>query len=101
MYVDAGAIKRSYDIVGKGYEIKTGNAINQEKMQELAVKKAKAKGADAVFYKLVYISTYGATAINTRAQTDTIHRGIITTSATSITPVTGYWHKEILFLKYK
>lgn len=102
VFVDAAAIKRSYDIIGKGYEKPgLGGAMNLEKMQAEAIKKAKKKGADAIFYREIYISTNGGTAINTRAQTDSIYRGIVTTSSTSITPVTGYWHKEILFLKYR
>ena len=101
VYVDEKAIKKQYDIVGKGYaEPGWRHKLDQEKMLEMAIEKAKKNGADAVFFKETFIPTTG-TAVNTRTQTDSVGKTVITNSNTSVIPVYGYFNKEILFLKYK
>jgi PBP1b-binding outer membrane lipoprotein LpoB len=101
VYVDERSIKKQYDIVGKGYaEPNWMRKLDQEKMLEMAIEKAKKNGADAIFFKETFIPTPG-TAVNTHTQTDTLGKSVITSSNTSIMPVYGYLNKEILFLKYK
>ncbi len=102
IYVDAGAITRSYKIVGKGYiESSWTGKSNLKKMLALAVNEAKQNGADAVFYRELFVPTpLPATNIQTYSRTDSIPRGIITNSQTMVTPSYGFFYKELLFLKY-
>jgi hypothetical protein len=101
VYVDERSIKKQYDIVGKGYvEPNWMHKLDQEKMLEMAIEKAKKNGADAIFFKETFIPTPGTT-VNTHTQTDTLGKSVITSSNTSVMPVYGYLNKEILFLKYR
>lgn len=101
VYVDESAIKKQYEIVGKGYlQTPVWRQNVQEKLLEKAIEKAKKNGADAIFYKEVFIPTPG-TNISTYSQTDSLNKGLITKTNTSISPTYGYFHKELLFLKYK
>src|SRR3954469_25770340 len=74
VYVDAGAIKKTYTIVGKGYmEGMTLSKKGYEKMQKKALKKAKEKGADAVLFQDVYYNesnSYNSSncAVNSRPE---------------------------------
>lgn len=102
VYVDQGAITQSYKIIGKGYiQPNWRGMTNLKKMLAVAVGKAKQNGADAVFYRETFIpaSMPGAN-IQTYSRTDSIARGIITSSQTTVAPSYGFFHKEMLFLKY-
>jgi hypothetical protein len=102
IYVDPGAITRSYKIIGKGYiEPNWRGKTNLPKMLAIAVNQAKQNGADAVFYRETFFPTpIPATNIQTYSRTDSIARGIITSSQTMVTPSYGFLYKEVLFLKY-
>lgn len=101
VYVEESAIKRKYVIVGKGYmEPNWRGQVNQDKMLKYAIEKAKKNGADAVFFRDIFIPTPG-TNINTYSRTDSVGRSSITNSGTTIGPAYGYFHKEMLFLKYE
>lgn len=101
VYVDEKTIVRPYDVVGKGYERPNWKGvIRKERILEMAITKAKQNGADAVFFKEMYIPAAG-TNVSTHSRTDSLGKNIITNSSTAISPVYGYWHREVLFLKYK
>jgi hypothetical protein len=101
IFVDEKAISRHYLIIGKGYEVPGwGGLLNREKMLARAVEKARKNGADAVFYRDQFIPSPG-TQINTQSRTDSVGKAMVTSSSSSVNPVYGYWHHEILFLKYQ
>lgn len=87
--------------MGKGYPQTPFLKQNaQEKLLEKAIEKAKKNGADAIFYKEIFIPSPG-TKISTYSQTDSLNKGLVTKTNTSVSPTYGYFHKELLFLKYK
>lgn len=100
VYVDEQAIARPYIIMGKGYH-QPGflKRNNYEKLMEKAIQKAKEKGADAIFFREVFVPT-PSTTVNTRSQTDSIGKGVFSISNTSINQSPGYLRGEILFLRY-
>lgn len=101
VFVDEAAIKKPYEIIGKGYAQASWRSRNdQEKILEKAIEKARKNGADAIFYKEIFIPATG-TNINTYTRTDSLEKSLVTNSNTSVSPVYGYFHKEMLFLKYK
>jgi hypothetical protein len=99
IFVDRDAIKKNYDIVGKGYV--HGLAINKqiEKLQDKVIEKAKKKGSDAVLIQDYYVPNTGA-IINTSSRTDSISKGLLTIGISSVhtTGTSGY---NIFFLKYR
>lgn len=99
VYVDQGAIKKSFTIIGKGYEkyVPYGRH-NIEKLQAKAVQKAKQKGADAILFQDYYLVQPGTT-INTTTRTDTLDKAVVTTGNTYVGPVLSSG-RHILFLKY-
>ena len=101
VFVDENAIPRPYLIIGKGYHTSGpwGNP-QREKMLEQALAKARKNGADAVYFVDRFIPAPGTT-INSQTSTDSLGKGLLTRSTTAISPVDGYWHHEILFLKYR
>lgn len=101
VFVDASSIKREYEIIGKGYtEPNWRGQVNQEEMLRSAIEKARKNGADAIFFKEVFVPTPG-TNISTHSRTDSAGKSLVLNTNTEITPVYGYFHKEMLFLKYK
>jgi iron uptake system EfeUOB component EfeO/EfeM len=103
VFVDASAIKKEYTIIGKGYSEIIYNwkqKLHSEKILTSAIEKAKQNGADAVFFKETFIYTQG-TNINTHGRIDSVGKAVVTASSTTISPTVGYFHNEILFLKYK
>lgn len=101
VFVDEKAIPRPYLIIGKGYEVPAwGGFLNREKMLAKALEKARKYGADAVFYRDQFIPSLG-TQVSSQTRTDSVGQAMVTSTNTSVTPVYGYWHHEILFLKYK
>jgi hypothetical protein len=100
VFVDESAIKRKYEVIGKGYvEPNWRGQLQQERILEKAIEKAKKNGADAVFFKETYIVTSGSN-ISTQSRADSVGKSLITNSNTAVSPVYGYFHKELLFLKY-
>ena len=96
VFVDEGAIKRKYDIVGKGYMSTAMAAANPEKIQTRAVTKAKQKGADAVLIKDYSIPVTG---INTRLQTDSVHKTVLMVGNTTVRQSSSP-EFVVFFLKY-
>ena len=97
VFVDPGAIKKPYTIVGKGYA--EGIFISKkgyEIMQKKAIRKAKEKGADAILFQDHYIidNNMGMQSIT---RTDSTGYSLIQNSRVS--PVISS-KPEIFFLKY-
>jgi len=94
VFVDRGSVKKSFDIIGKGYiERHLYSRSSVETIQKKAVEKAKLKGADAVLIEDYYVLNNAAT-ITTHI--DTINN----TQSTNINPA-FYSGLSILFLRYK
>src|SRR5215203_4572107 len=76
VYVDPSAIKRAYTIVGKGYIDFAGIRTegNMEKVQEIAIKKAREKGVDAILFQDYYVTNDGNT-IYSVTKTDSVGKG--------------------------
>jgi hypothetical protein len=102
VYVDEAAINRAYTIIGKGYPEPTWRGVKpkQEKILTMAIAKARKNGADAIFFKEVFIPS-PSTNIQTFSQIDSVNRGLATRSTTTISPSYGFFHQELLFLKYQ
>ncbi|HUM96587.1 MAG TPA: hypothetical protein PK275_01955 [Chitinophagaceae bacterium] len=105
VFVEESSILKPYNIVGKGYEKSTWmQKINKEKVVKLAIQKAKSNGADAVFFKESFIQL-PRTNIQGYSRSDSLpypySKGTETRTSTIISQYSGYWQKEILFLKYK
>ena len=100
VFVDAGAIKKRYTIVGRGYiEGMTLSRRGYDKMQRKALKMAKEKGADAILFQDFYYTEAG-TATYQITQRDTVGSGMISIPGNSISPVVSS-RTDILFLKYE
>jgi hypothetical protein len=101
VYVDGNAIKHSYDIVGKGYADRFNLGFqHQDKLMKAAIKKAKANGADAVWFREYYIYSDG-TYINGTTRVDTIYRGVTYSSNSRVLNNPATLVRDILFIKYK
>ena len=94
VFVDEGAIKRKYDVVGKGYVQNT--TTTPEKIQIKAIEIAKQRGADAILIK-DYLVPY--TGVNTRVRTDTLDKAIINVGNTVVRHG-SLPEFVVLFLKY-
>jgi len=99
VFVDPSAIKKTYTVIGKGYEhYGVYSRFNIERLQEKTIQKAKEKGADAVLFQDYHVLHPGA-AISTTTKVDTVSNGVVTTSNTHTGPVVSSG-RNILFLKY-
>lgn len=97
VFVDETAIKKSYDIVGKGY-VQSNYFTRPEHVQTKAIETARKKGADAVLIKDYYIPV-SSTGINTTLRSDSVGKSLITTGKSTISQnVTSEF--MVLFLKY-
>ncbi|MCX6318573.1 MAG: hypothetical protein NTW29_14870 [Bacteroidetes bacterium] len=100
VFVEENAIKRNYVVVGKGYaQPNWRGEYDQEKILAKAIEKARKNGADAVFFRETWMPASGTT-IHTNSRADSSGKSLITQSNSTIGPVSGYFHKEILFLRY-
>jgi hypothetical protein len=99
VYVDPGAIKKSYTIIGKGYvEGISISKMSYEIMQKKAIRKAKEKGADAILFQdHYYIDNNLGTQNMTR--TDSSGSSLVNIHNYRVSPVVSSI-PEILFLKY-
>jgi hypothetical protein len=97
VYVDESAIRKAYEIVGKGY-VRNGNLANPERIQKKAIRKAQQKGADAVLLKDYFVPA--VTGIQTTNHRDSSGR-TITTNQNAVIPVAASTEIIVLFLKYK
>jgi hypothetical protein len=104
VFVDAGTIKKTFDIVGKASldPAYFGNSWlhKQKKVLKAVIEEAKSNGADAVWFKESFYYTDG-TVISSSTTVDSLRRGFGITSNTSIMKNPVYKHNEILFLKYR
>jgi hypothetical protein len=97
VFVDENAIKRSYDVVGKGY-VNSNYFTKPEHVQIKAIEMGRKKGADAVLIKDYFIPVLG-TGIHTTMRSDSIGKSLITTGKSTVSPsVTSEF--MVLFLKY-
>lgn len=97
LFVDENAIKRSYDVVGKGY-VQSNHFTKPEHVQIKAIETARKKGVDAVLIKDYFIPVSG-TGIHTTMRSDSVGKSLITTGKSTVTPsVTSEF--MVLFLKY-
>lgn len=100
VFVDAGAIKKPYTVIGKGYEEQRVYGFRSvETLQKKTVAKAREIGADAVLFQDYVLQQPGTTVRNT-TRIDTLPGAVVSTSDTYAGPVvqTG---RHILFLKYE
>jgi len=99
VYVDPSAIKKTYTIIGKGYEkLNYFSRNGVEKLQSKAIQKAKQRGADAILFQ-DYFLLHPGTSISSTTKVDTVNKGVVTTSNTHAGPVVSSG-RNILFLKY-
>ena len=94
VFVDEGAIKRNYDVVGKGYVQST--TTTPEKIQTKAIEIAKQKGADAILIRDYFVPHTG---INTSVRTDTLNKAVINVGNTIVRHGSSQ-EFVVLFLKY-
>jgi hypothetical protein len=100
VYVDPASIARPYKVVGRGFfESKFHSLKGIEKMQALAIAKAKQKGADAILFDSYHIIQDGA-KLHSLSTTDSIGKGVVTTRHTAIGPIVSSG-TDVLFLKYE
>ena len=95
VFVDEGAIRKKYDIMGKGY-LSSGIPANPETIQLKAVQKAREKGADAILIKDYY---HPVDNINTTVRTDTTNHGMVSVENTTMRRSSSQ-DFAVLFLKY-
>jgi hypothetical protein len=69
-----------------------------DKMQEKAIKKAKAKGADAILFQDYYFKENGA-SIQTVTKADSVGKSLVSAQTGNISPIISS-RTDILFLKY-
>ena len=103
VFVDESAIKKDYTIIGKGYpEISNAweGKLFKEKIVDAAIAKAKKNGADAILFKEILLLNPGADKYRS-PYSDSVRNSLIKRTNTPSSLTTGYFHDEILFLKYK
>ena len=98
VYVNEAAIKKNYDIVGKGYVHGITFSKGAEKIQKKAIEKAMKKGADAILIEDYFVPNTG-TLINTTMRSDSLNKSLITSGNTTVQS-TGSSGFNIYFLKY-
>ena len=98
VFVDEGAIKRNYSIIGKGYVRGSIALTSPEKVQSNAIEKAREKGADAILVKDYYLPL-GYNGVNTTLRTDSIGQGTVTIGSSAISSTNAEF--IVLFLKYQ
>lgn len=98
VFVDESAIKKNYDIIGKGYvDTRLPGRNSHEKIQSKAIEKAMKKGADAILIQDYF--TGNGTTVNTTAKKDAISKDVITVRNTNVQPA-GENGFVVYFLKY-
>ena len=99
VHVDQSMIDKPYSIIGKGYIRPGAFGINLNRIQPLAVAKAKQKGADAVLIQDDY-AIAATSSMRTMLRTDSVGGGRVTLGNTTLQPSTEQ-NFTVLFLKYK
>lgn len=99
VFVDASAIKKPYTIIGRGYIDYGPYAKSRiERMQSMAVKTAKEKGANAILFQDYYLKHDG-TSIQALSKTDSLDKGPATVPTGAVGPVISAG-QNIFFLRY-
>lgn len=98
VFVNENAIKKPYEIVGKGYIHYGFFSRGIEKIQKKSVAKARQKGANGILFQDYYIPNTG-TSINTVMRSDSVAKGLVTIGNTTL-QTTGTGGMNIFFLKY-
>lgn len=99
VYVTKDAIKKQYDIIGKGYVHTTTGFYSEEKIQRKAVEKARKKGAHAVLIEDYFI-LHNDKSITTALSTDSSRNAslLVGTAAAHPSVASGM---QILFIRYR
>ena len=98
VFVNENAIKKNYEIVGKGYIHYGLYSRGVEKIQKKSIAKAKEVGANGILFQDYYVPNTG-TSINTVMRSDSVAKGLITVGNTTVQS-TGTGGLNIFFLKY-
>ena len=98
VFVSENAIKKNYEIVGKGYVHYGVFSRGLETLQKKSIKKARQVGANGILFESYYIPNTG-TSINTVLRSDSVANSLMTVGNTTIQPA-GSGVFNILFLKY-
>jgi hypothetical protein len=98
VYVARDAIKKQYEVMGKGY-VRMGTAFSSfEKIQKKAVAKARQKGADAVLVEDYFVLSTDSDMATTFAKDSS--RALVGMSHTQAHPSIGSGF-QILFIRYR
>ena len=103
VYVEASSIRKNYDVVGKGYvdyNYTLAGKLYEEKILRKAIEKARANGADAIYFKQI-LDHRNETIIETNDHRLFSDSNYDRNSTKSIARIGLYRGKEILFLKYR
>ena len=98
VFVNESAIKKNYEIIGKGYVHYGLYSRGVENIQKKSVAKAKEVGANGILFQDYFIPNTG-TSINTVMRSDSVAKGLITVGNTTVQS-TGIGGFNIFFLKY-
>ena len=99
VYVTQQAVKKPFDIIGKGYAHTPVSFTNEEKIQRKAVEKAKQKGADAVIIEDYFVLATD-NSVTTSVVSDSSRKvSVGVGTAQSHPSVTS--GLQILFIRYK
>lgn len=98
VFVEKDAIKKPYDVIGKGY-VRMGTAFSSlEKVQKRAVEKAKQKGAHAVIvqdYFVLNTDSHISTSFSTDSSKNVVGAGSVQTNPAISSGL------QVLFIRYR
>jgi len=92
VFVDPSSIKKPYTIIGKTY-FEPDTFTNLDRIQQLAIEKAKQKGANAILFQDYLFQDVGTVRTVSKVDSSSLVR--LRTSAPVVTT-----RLDILFLKY-
>ena len=99
VFVTQQAVKKPFDIIGKGYVHTPPSFSNEEKIQRKAVEKAKQKGADAVIIEDYFVLATD-NSVTTSVVSDSSRKVSVGVGTAQAHPsvTSGF---QILFIRYK
>ncbi|HET9430513.1 MAG TPA: hypothetical protein VFO70_05020 [Chitinophagaceae bacterium] len=98
VFINEQSVPGSYDYIGKGYVQHIG-PFNPEKIQKLAIKKAREKGANAIIITDLYLFQPAVMAVGAGLVPDSSGKTSLTATKTILQPASST-EFQILFLKY-
>jgi hypothetical protein len=99
VFVDASAIQRPFTVIGKSsVEIIRLSANNFERLQKMALQKAKEKGANAILFQDLYVTENGG-SIQTVSRPDSSVKSSLNIRTGIVGPIVSS-RKDVLYLKY-